>query len=96
MGVLLFIHIDMKLRSVRYIVTLLTIFLFNLHVQSQEAPSRFKFWFNKPAETWNDALPVGNGSLGAMIFGGIDQERLEIMRNLYGQENLAGMQTLMH
>lgn len=30
-------------------------------------------WFNKPAEKWIDALPVGNGSLGAMIFGGGDQ-----------------------
>jgi alpha-L-fucosidase 2 len=37
-----------------------------------------KIWFNMPAESWNEALPVGNGRLGAMIFGGIDEERLQL------------------
>ncbi|HZI85705.1 MAG TPA: glycoside hydrolase N-terminal domain-containing protein [Pyrinomonadaceae bacterium] len=27
-------------------------------------------WFDKPASEWTEALPVGNGRLGAMIFGG--------------------------
>jgi alpha-L-fucosidase 2 len=44
----------------------------------QTSPSGMKIWFNKPAETWNDALPVGNGSLGAMIFGGVEKERLQL------------------
>ena len=35
-------------------------------------------WFTKPAETWNEALPVGNGRLGAMVFGGIEKERLQL------------------
>ena len=26
-------------------------------------------WYNKPAENWNEALPVGNGRIGAMVFG---------------------------
>lgn len=42
------------------------------------SPSNMKIWFNRPAETWNDALPVGNGRLGAMIFGGIATERIEV------------------
>lgn len=37
-----------------------------------------KIWFSKPAESWNDALPVGNGRLGAMVFGGIEKERLQL------------------
>lgn len=37
-----------------------------------------KIWFNRPAADWNEALPVGNGRLGAMIFGGINLERLEL------------------
>ena len=37
-----------------------------------------KIWFTRPAETWNEALPVGNGRLGAMIFGGIEKEHLEL------------------
>ncbi len=31
--------------------------------------SRFKLFYNRPAPTWPDALPVGNGRLGAMVFG---------------------------
>ena len=33
-----------------------------------------KLLFHKPAEEWKDALPLGNGSLGAMVFGGISEE----------------------
>ncbi len=35
-------------------------------------------WYGQPAQTWEQALPVGNGRLGAMIFGGVDQERLQL------------------
>ena len=35
-------------------------------------------WYKQPAEIWTDALPVGNGRLGGMIFGGIATEQLQI------------------
>jgi len=35
-------------------------------------------WYNQPAEKWTEALPLGNGSLGAMVFGGVSQERLQL------------------
>src|SRR5690349_21173975 len=35
-------------------------------------------WYDKPAVKWVEALPVGNGRLGAMIFGGVNQERLQL------------------
>jgi alpha-L-fucosidase 2 len=35
-------------------------------------------WYDKPAEKWVQALPVGNGRLGAMIFGGTTNERLQL------------------
>jgi alpha-L-fucosidase 2 len=34
-------------------------------------------WYDKPASQWIEALPVGNGSLGGMIFGGTDKERIQ-------------------
>ncbi|MBV9864574.1 MAG: glycoside hydrolase N-terminal domain-containing protein [Abitibacteriaceae bacterium] len=34
-------------------------------------------WYRQPAREWTEALPIGNGRLGAMIFGGIDNERLQ-------------------
>ncbi|MCX6926351.1 MAG: glycoside hydrolase N-terminal domain-containing protein, partial [Verrucomicrobia bacterium] len=37
-----------------------------------------KLWYDKPAAQWVEALPVGNGRLGAMVFGGVDQERLQL------------------
>jgi alpha-L-fucosidase 2 len=44
----------------------------------QEIPNEMKIWFSKPAENWNEALPVGNGRLGAMVFGGIENERIQL------------------
>ena len=35
-------------------------------------------WYDKPAAEWTDALPVGNGRLGAMIFGGPATEQLQL------------------
>jgi alpha-L-fucosidase 2 len=35
-------------------------------------------WYARPATNWNEALPLGNGRLGAMIFGGIDRERVQL------------------
>jgi alpha-L-fucosidase 2 len=35
-------------------------------------------WYRTPAEHWMDALPVGNGRLGAMVFGGVVSERLQL------------------
>ena len=34
--------------------------------------------YDRPAENWNEALPVGNGRLGAMVFGGVGEERLQL------------------
>jgi len=36
-----------------------------------------RLWYGSPAKGWNDALPVGNGSLGGMIFGGVPEERIQ-------------------
>jgi alpha-L-fucosidase 2 len=35
-------------------------------------------WYTRPAETWTEALPVGNGRLGAMHFGGVRSEHLQL------------------
>ncbi|HZK39409.1 MAG TPA: glycoside hydrolase family 95 protein [Clostridia bacterium] len=35
-------------------------------------------WYNKPASAWTQALPVGNGTLGAMVFGKTDKEVLSL------------------
>jgi alpha-L-fucosidase 2 len=35
-------------------------------------------WYEQPAKVWVEALPVGNGNLGAMIFGDVKNERLQL------------------
>jgi alpha-L-fucosidase 2 len=35
-------------------------------------------WYDKPAARWVEALPVGNGRVSAMVFGGVAQERLQL------------------
>ena len=42
------------------------------------AASRNVLWYTAPAANWNGALPIGNGRLGAMVFGGIVDERLQL------------------
>ncbi|HSV15152.1 MAG TPA: glycoside hydrolase N-terminal domain-containing protein, partial [Tepidisphaeraceae bacterium] len=39
---------------------------------------KLTMWYRRPAREWVEALPVGNGRLGAMVFGGVDQERLQL------------------
>ena len=35
-------------------------------------------WYNKPAATWTEALPIGNGRLGAMVFGNVEAELIQL------------------
>jgi alpha-L-fucosidase 2 len=35
-------------------------------------------WYRQPAKKWLDALPIGNGYMGAMVFGGLSQERIAL------------------
>ena len=37
-----------------------------------------KLWYRQPAKEWEEALPLGNGRLGAMVFGGVSDERLQM------------------
>lgn len=40
-------------------------------------------WYDTPAESWEEALPVGNGRLGAMVFGKYGEERIHINEETY-------------
>src|SRR5947209_7098039 len=42
---------------------------------AQDSP--LTLWYSKPAAIWTDALPVGNGHMGAMVFGGAAHERIQ-------------------
>ena len=50
----------------------------SLASQAAARNSAAVLWYAKPADKWTDALPVGNGRLGAMVFGGAGKERLQL------------------
>lgn len=37
-----------------------------------------KIWLKQPAKVWEDALPIGNGRLGGMVFGDVKRERIQL------------------
>lgn len=41
-------------------------------------PNDYKLWYNKPAQVWTEALPLGNGRLGAMVFGNPAIEQIQL------------------
>lgn len=51
-----------------------------LYAQQSSDPA-LKLWYNKPANAWEEALPLGNGKTGAMVFGGVVTERLQLNDN---------------
>ena len=61
-------------------ILLLIFFALNTLLPSQK-DSLLKLWFNKPAKQWVEALPIGNGRLGAMIFGNPFKEQIQLNEN---------------
>lgn len=41
-------------------------------------PDSSTLWYSRPAEFWTQALPVGGGHLGGMIYGGVEEERVAL------------------
>lgn len=52
-------------------------FLFLCYFQTFGQSSQ-KLWYAKPAERWVEALPLGNGRIGAMVFGGVNEELIQL------------------
>ena len=44
----------------------------------EQSGTNLQLWFRQPAAQWTEALPVGNGRLGAMVFGGVSREHLQL------------------
>ena len=63
-------------------------------------PRPLVLWYDKPASEWVEALPVGNGRLGAMVFGGSVNERLQLNEDTlyaggpYDPNNTEALQSL--
>jgi len=47
-------------------------------VLDDESAARLRLWYEEPAGKWIEALPIGNGRLGGMVFGGVGTERIQL------------------
>ena len=46
--------------------------------QSLIEPSNHILWYDQPAQNWNEALPIGNGRLGGMVFGNVYSDHIQL------------------
>ena len=42
------------------------------------ADNSLMLWYQQAAQQWTEALPIGNGRIGAMVFGGVNRERIQL------------------
>ena len=59
-------------------VLLCTAIFFN-----SSAQDNLKLWYNKPSNAWTDALPLGNGRLGAMVYGVPQRDTIQINEDTF-------------
>ena len=57
--------------------------VFSFDVKSKNFDPATLLWYESPAEKWEEALPVGNGRLGAMVFGKYGEERIQLNEETY-------------
>lgn len=53
------------------------------HSPAKAPDPQSTIWFKQPAKDWNEALPIGNGRMGAMLFGGTSRETLQLNDNTF-------------
>lgn len=49
-----------------------------LDALAEPPAEELSLWYSKPAQIWEEALPLGNGRLGAMVYGGVGQEMIQL------------------
>lgn len=65
------------MRNIIIIITVLATVLNGVNTFAQNDPT-LKLWYDHPASAWEEALPIGNGRLGAMVYGIPQREELQL------------------
>ena len=55
-----------------------TLFFLSFSVFHSHGQATQRLWYAKPPEHWVEALPLGNGRIGAMVFGGVNEELIQL------------------
>src|SRR2546423_11309494 len=65
-----------EIKSLLVVTSILLLTLLCFPAEGSEASPDLALWFDAPAQQFTESLPLGNGRLGAMLFGGIDEEHI--------------------
>src|SRR5215469_8628843 len=57
---------------------LIALFIAPALLCSDAGEATLRLWYRQPATKWVEALPIGNGRLGAMVFGGLQDEHIQL------------------
>lgn len=71
-----------KYLNMRLLYLSLMLWMCQLLMIAQNGTS-YKLWYRQPAQVWNEALPVGNGRLGAMVFGSPVTDRIQLNESTF-------------
>ena len=70
------------MQIIRYTAFLTIVFIgvigCNKYLDHEDYEQPMSLWYDKPASDWNEALPIGNGRLGMMIYGHPSYERMHL------------------
>ena len=79
-------NINLKKNS-WFLIMLYGMFCTPFVMKGDKLPGNMTLWYRTPARVWEEALPIGNGRLGAVVFGDTKQERIQFNDNtLYSGE----------
>ncbi|MDP4209260.1 MAG: glycoside hydrolase N-terminal domain-containing protein [Bacteroidota bacterium] len=68
------------MKSIKQVLLcVLSVFCVSISAQKPLSNPNLSLWYTQPANAWmSEALPIGNGFLGGMIFGGVAQEQIQL------------------
>src|SRR5674476_513836 len=66
------------MKKIKFALLILLNFLLSIPFIQAQQGGKLKMWYNKPASVWNEALPIGNGRLGAMVYGDPANDQIQL------------------
>ena len=66
----------MKIKTISFSLAIMMIPLSGC--TNLEAKDKVELWYEQPAKEWMSSVPIGNGRIGAMVFGGIEEETIAL------------------
>ncbi len=67
-----------KKKTILGLLVLALAFPLSLMAKKTTGDNSYRLWYNTPAKHWLEALPIGNSHLGSMVYGGIQDETIQL------------------